>query len=948
MSVAEGLSVRLVAAEPLVRQPVAIDFDDRGRLWVMQYLQYPNPEGLQRVAVDRYSRTRYDRVPPPPPRGPKGADRLTILEDTDGDGRMDHFRDFVSGLNLASGFAFGDNGIYVLNVPYLLFYADRDHDDTPDGDPEVLLSGFGMEDAHSVANSLTWGPDGWLYGLQGSTVTANVRGVEFQQGVWRYHPPTRRFELFAEGGGNMWGLDFDRDGRLIASTNVGGNAALHFVQGGHFWKSFGKHGPLHNPYTYGYFEHVPHEGLKGGHVTVGGLFYFADAWPARYRGKYLTADLLDHSAHWHEFTPSGTTVRARQLGDLVRANDTWFAPTDMTLGPDGSVYVADWHDRRTAHPDPDADWDKTNGRVFAIDGPATSRPGKGPTPEVSHQDLIASLDHPNIWYVRRARRILGERRDPSTWPELKRRAMEGRGPTALEGLWALHSARGLDEPTALALLEHPDAPVRAWVVRLLGDDPPLSPAAFARVERLASEDPSVVVRAQVACTAARLKIDQGPALAARLATHDEDVRDERVPLLVWWAVEKHATDPDPRGFAPFVTPAARGHIMVREVIAPRLVRRLVAERDESNDERALTLVAGAAGDRETLLRALDEGTRGRPARPVGPALKNALDSWSAARRDDATLLRLAARFGDTTARAKARELLADPSTSVETRKVLIDLAEELGDPAFAPALQAIACEGANGPLTLAALGALARFDDPAIAPALIASYPKRPAAWRSRARDVLLARRKPTALLLDAVDRGEIDPADFATDQLARVGSFQDEDLDVRVLKRWGSIRGATPEERLAEVRRLNNDLNAGPGDLARGRGLFEKHCAGCHRLFGEGARVGPDLTHANRVDRQFLLVSLVDPSAVVRKEFQAVTVATKDGRVLTGVPAEADATSLTLLGPKDERVTISRSDVEETRDSSVSLMTEGLYRNLMPQDLRDLFAYLQQSEKKL
>ncbi len=272
----------------------------------------------------------------------------------------------MAGLNLASGLAFGSDGVFILQAPYLLFYPDRDRDDRPDGDPEVLLTGFGMEDAHSVANSLTWGPDGWFYGLQGSTVTARVRGVEFQQGVWRYHPRTRRFELFCEGGGNMWGLDFDRHGRLFASTNVGGFVMLHGVQGGYYWKSFGKHGPLHNRYALGYFDHVRHDGVSGGHVSVGGLFYEADMLAPAWRGRYIAADLLDHSIHGHEVAPLGSTFRARQVGDVLQANDTWFAPSDLTMGPDGALYVADWHDRRTAHPDPDADWDRTNGRIFAI------------------------------------------------------------------------------------------------------------------------------------------------------------------------------------------------------------------------------------------------------------------------------------------------------------------------------------------------------------------------------------------------------------------------------------------------------------------------------------------------------------------------------------------------------------------------------------------------------
>src|SRR5262245_61760077 len=290
MTVADGFTVELVASEPLVRQPVAIDFDDRGRLWVLQYLQYPNPAGLKRVKVDRYSRTIYDRVPDPPPRGPPGTDRLTILEDTDGDGRADRAKDFVKGLNLASGFAFGHGGVFVLNVPYLLFYPDRNRDDVPDSDPTVLLKGFGMDDAHSVANSLTWGPDGWLYGCQGSTVTSNIRGIEFQQGVWRYHPLTKEFELFCEGGGNSWGLDFDRDGRLLYSTNFGGFVTLHGMPGAYLWKNFGKHGELHNPYAYGYFDHVPHQNFFGGHVTVGGIVYRGEAYPEKFRGKYIAGD----------------------------------------------------------------------------------------------------------------------------------------------------------------------------------------------------------------------------------------------------------------------------------------------------------------------------------------------------------------------------------------------------------------------------------------------------------------------------------------------------------------------------------------------------------------------------------------------------------------------------------------------------------------------------------
>src|SRR6266540_3321700 len=346
MKVAEEFKVTLVASEPDIRQPLSIGFDARGRLWVIQYLQYPTPAGLQPVSVDQYLRTKYDHVPEPPPRGPKGADRITICEDRDGDGVPDKFKDFVGGLNLASGLAIGYGGVFVVQPPYLLFYPDRNHDDIPDGDAEVLLSGFGLEDAHAVANSLTWGPDGWLYGAQGSTVTARIRGIEFQQGIWRYHPITREFELFAEGGGNTWGLDFDGEGELIYSTNLGPYRHLHGVQGGYYWKSFGKHGALHNPYAFGYFDHIPHTNFTGGHVTDGGIVYQGTNLPPRFQGRYVCGDLLGHGVQWHEMYRWGSTFTSSHGGYLLEANDKWFAATDVTMSPDGAVYVADWCDQR--------------------------------------------------------------------------------------------------------------------------------------------------------------------------------------------------------------------------------------------------------------------------------------------------------------------------------------------------------------------------------------------------------------------------------------------------------------------------------------------------------------------------------------------------------------------------------------------------------------------------
>src|SRR6266446_3998633 len=384
MQVADGLEVGVYASEPQIRQPVAITFDEKGRMWVIQYLQYPAPNGLKPVKVDQYLRTVYDRVPEPPPQGPKGADRITICEDTDGDGRADKFTDFISGLNLATGLAIGHGGVFVVQSPYLLFYPDRNHDDVPDGDPEVLLSGFGMEDAHAFPNSLQWGPDGWLYGAQGSTVTAKIRCIEFQQGIWRYHPITKEFELFAEGGGNTWGIEFDREGQLFAGGNTT-EPLCHHVQGGYYIKGFGKHGPLHNPYAFGYINPVKHQGYLGSALTGGFVIYQGGLFPERFNDAVIYPNLRVNAMRVSRLRPDGSTFTTQFQEDFLTSSDRWFRPVKSLVGPDGALYVADWYDYNIAHTNPKdrSQWyipSRDTGRIWRVipEGTKPRTDGKWP------------------------------------------------------------------------------------------------------------------------------------------------------------------------------------------------------------------------------------------------------------------------------------------------------------------------------------------------------------------------------------------------------------------------------------------------------------------------------------------------------------------------------------------------------------------------------------------
>jgi putative membrane-bound dehydrogenase-like protein len=950
-----GMEVRLVASEPLVRQPVCIEHDDRGRLWVIQYLQYPNPEGLKRVAVDRFSRTRYDRVPEPPPHGPKGADRITILKDADGDGVMDEGRDFVSGLNLATGLAFGHGGVYVLNVPYLLFYPDRNRDDIPDSDPEVLLTGFGMEDAHSVANSLMFGPDGWLYGCQGSTVTANIRGIEFQQGVWRYHPVTKEFELFCEGGGNSWGLDFDAAGRLFYSTNYGGHVLLHGLQGANYVKSFAKHGALHNPHAYGYFEHAPHQAFTGGHVTVGGIVYQGDALPQSFRDRYIAGDLLGHGVYWHDISPRGSTVQTSHGGTLLKSSHSWFAPTDVTMGPDGAIYVSDWHDARTAHPDPDADWDRSNGRIYRIaPGGHVTRDVKD-FADLSEDELIRLHDHSSQWFVRHARQELVRRHAISVLPLLIERAEKSEdGRRALESLWTIASLESFNEEMGLRLLNSPHEAVRTWTVRLLGDAETLSTELAHRLDELAEVDPSIAVRQQLACSAARWPASQAMPVINANINRDIDFDDPCMPLLWWWAVERHSVSGRQEVMSRFVRPSLWKSRLGSVALLRRLVRRYAAEGTAEGLDCVVKLLAAAPDDvaRQPLWEAVLQGWRETPGGDLSvqreklvashPFFEVVNKQWQVAPKN-LTMLHLAILVGHSAANDAAYMEALDASASADRRLAVFNIVGEKNDLVRVESLIAVAESDQPDAVRAAVVRLLARADTAEIGARLLKLHQSSTSEeLKSHIRSVMLSRKSLASVWLNAVDKSEIAASLTPLDQIRQVALLEDDVLNAIVTKHWGRLQGATAEEKLAEVRRLNNDLRAGSGNPEKGRELFKKHCSACHQLFGEGIKLGPDLTSANRADRDFLLVSLVDPSSVIRKEFVSVVVQTTDGRVETGLAVARDDNGLTIVTPKNEHKIFSAGEIEEVRESTVSHMPDTLYRQLKPQELRDLFSWLQ------
>ncbi len=331
------------------------------------------------------------------------------------------------------------------------------------------------------------------------------------------------------------------------------------------------------------------------------------------------------------------------------------------------------------------------------------------------------------------------------------------------------------------------------------------------------------------------------------------------------------------------------------------------------------------------------------AEPISPRLKQVIASAWQASPSTPLYLELALVAGVEGAQRQLLSIIGDRAAGQEELIATLGLLARFGSADSTPAALERIDPKQPAAVAHAAIAAANRFENAQVTEHLLSIYPQLPAAVRSDVRDALLSRPGSALALLRQVESGKVDPQEFPLDQLRRAALHGDEEIDALVRKLWGAIQPATPEARLADVRRFSNDLRAAAGDKRAGKAIYMKHCGVCHRLFDEGNHVGPELTKANRGDRQALLTNIVDPSSVIRKEYASYVLTTESGQVLTGVLAEQNAASVTLLDAKNQRTRVRRDEIDQLEESPVSLMPEKLLEQLTPQQLRDLFAYLQQ-----
>jgi len=954
-----GFEVRLFASEPEVVNPVAMTWDERGRLWVVELYEYPMGKP-----------------------GEKGRDRIKVLEDTDADGVADKVSVFADGMTLATGVLVGNGGVYVGETPNLWFMEDTDGDGRADRKTAVL-TGFGAEDRHELLNGFTWGPDGQLYMTHGVFTHSkakdpnnpNAEPVVLTAGVARFEPKSRKFEVFAEGTSNPWGVDFDAKGNAFVSACVIDHL-FHLAPGGIYSRQGGQP-PFH--YAYGDLPSiVDHKHHMAAYAGIS--LYQGSQWPAEWQGAALHGNIHQNALNIDRIKPNGSSFKASKWndsGDFLTTKDGWFMPVNIQTGPDGALWIMDWYDKYPCYQNANADpagVDRERGRIWRVvwtgDQPGKAVPSR---PEVamdlgklSSDELAKLLAHPNVWQRRMAQRVLNGRgitafgpRELHTVTPLHRLLKDGATVEArLAALWTLHSTGLLDDGWLETAAEDKDPAVRAWVARLIGERGFLLKDSFELLHKF-TKDPDLTVRTAVAVAARQfvsgaLTVDTPPqipihevvtgGILSGLFLNAGLGTDPTFDFLFWMAVEPiiafdpvHAigfyTEDGAAKLAPFSTELLR-----------KIMRRTCDLRDEVMLSRAVLefgkIPATAPATLAAGLRGLVEGQRGKalmpnpeavavvsrlatsPDKQVADAAQQLGSLWG----DAASLKAVLARVND--AAAPEADRIAAVKASVQQKSDDSRLA------LFA------AVTGANSDrLKVEAVRALQQVGKDDTGPALLGRWDGFAPAVKAAVAELCITRwqwRNPflRALLDGKIKRGDLPPTVVRT-----LANSKDDGERAVAVQIFGKVQASSAEKLklIAEKRKV---VATGPVDLAKGHEVAKKTCFICHKLHGEGADIGPDLTGVGRSSLDALLHNVIHPNEIIGAGYENVEIETKDERTLSGRMVENTDSIVKLVMAGPAEVVVAKSDIKSQRVTENSAMPEGL-EQMPDEDFRNLIWFI-------
>lgn len=935
MTIKNGFKVNAWAAEPLMTQPMAFCWDDRGRMWIAENRDYES-RGYG------FSNS--------------GQSRILILEDTNHDGRADTRKIFMEGIAFPAALAVGFDGVYIGAPPNLIFVPDRNQDDKADvEDIEVLLTGWGIRDRHETLNSLHWGPDGWLYGCQGFATPSKVRkpkgngrlykhkdpfpedilegeGTDINGGVWRYHPTKDKFEVVAHGFSNPWGIDYNAKGQMFISACVIPHM-WHVVPGGIYHRQGGQH---FNPYVYDDIKTITDHSHRSAHG--GARIYQSDAFPASEKGRIFMANIHEHGVLSDILKPKGSGFTASHADDFMMANNAQWVGFSMEIGPEGGVYVLDWHDADICG---QKVLNTETGRIFRImpeKSGAQNFPGRySDLNKMPDSELVALQTNASDWHARRARIILQSRAakgklDSKTHEQLRTIfETNTNADWRLRAMWALHITKGFSENILLKALDDKDQYIRAWAIQLLCEDGSPSQAIGAKFITMARLDPSAVVRLYLASALQRLEKNTSWKIVTELVKHSEDVKDHNLPKMIWYGLEPlAATDP------------ARALAIVSQTNIPLLAQYTARRAVDAGAMNELIASIGAQPKtRISLLEGMMNGMEGRtdlkpPAlwQKVSASLKNRKDRSSQLAGEITEL------FGDTQAAQRSLVTLKNKNAPVEQRRKALGALTAQQRKELLVELPSLMQEPN---LRIDAIKSIAAFDDEKLGQLLIKEYKNLTAAEKTAAIQTLSSRPRygwafTEALKNNLISKNDV-PANVARQLRRVVGSG--------FVEVWGPIDDVPIDQReFVKYKNLLSEKSVQSADIKNGLQLFKRTCGSCHKMYGQGGLIGPDLTGSNRSNIDYLLFNILSPSEEIQDAYKMVVITTRDGRTYSGNIIAENQRQVTMRVVGQDAVVINKSSIQARELTDVSMMPQGLLTTLTDKEVVDLITYLRTAGK--
>jgi putative membrane-bound dehydrogenase-like protein len=937
----DGLEIELVAAEPEVIDPIAIRFDEQGRMWVVEMTDYPHG----------------------PREGEAPLSRIRILEDRDGDEYFETASVFADQLLFPTGLQPWRGGVIVTLAGEVRYLKDTTGDGKADLS-ESWFAGFAEENTQLRANHPTLGIDNQIYianGLRGGEVqrvgdsespTVSIRSMDF-----RFDPKTKDFE--AVSGFGQFGLTFDDFGNRFVCSNR--NPLRHIVLEDRYIQRNPRVAvseTVHDVAAHGENSRIfprsrawTTSTLHAGQFTAacGVFLYRGTQLPALYHGAGFTCDPTGNLVHCELLRPAGATFHGTPVAEgteFLTSSDEWFRPVSLQLGPDGGLYVVDMYRAVIEHPQfmpeelklrPDLRYGDNRGRIYRV---RSKQPPKAPEPrnlaDLSSPELVGLLNVENAWQRETAHRLLLERGPASVTELLRTMARENPFPPArAHSLWLLDAADAIEREDLLAALQDLAAPVRQqglilaehWLLQRKDSVEDADKVVHLRrtmLERAGDEDARVRFQAALSLTPLQ-DASEVDALATMATANRTDVWSRRAVALA----------------AGNLSPQVALAVLQRLVAAEEGTRNKGIPDDEVLAaepllEELFSAAAMLEGSEQILLSGLLDSEARFSVRLSQAAQRGLLRSWNRRRiawepmiADAAESRQWEVWLDDAKRQANDDELpLAARRDAVE----LLALGRR-GDAVIELALR----DGIERSIRTLAISRVAPFADRDVWQSLLEQFPGSSPPLRNAIVGAVLPQPNAVELLLNELESGRIKPQELGRLEANRLLQHGQPEIKKRAAEIFAS---ATPAERKAALQKYQAALDLS-ADAQRGRAVFAKNCASCHRIDDLGVDVAPDIADSRVKTPQQLLTDVLQPNLAIDGNYIGYVVQTEDGRTLTGILTGETASGVTLKLPEGESLTLQRDEIDLIRSTGVSLMPEGLEQNISIQEMADLILFI-------